>query len=293
MIMSNLFLQVEWTKKSIEIDELLAIDDLEILELGSGMEATVYKVSSAMLNRSYALKLWNKRLPTDVERQYHVLLQLLEAGMSVSKPYGWGRNLNGEYILLTSYDGEPFPFNSVKSSHMKVIAHQLVEIHSLRLSYLQEYLPRYDDIMGYFFPRNEVHSDILELLQKVLEDIEVRTSYLIHGDYNLGNILINQGRFTIIDWTNAQQGDSRYDLAWASFLIKIYSGEECYAEFVKTYIELIPTDDRDIYLFEVLACLRWIWLSRIAPIPLHKDTVPRVKKFIEDHRELEGIVLKM
>lgn len=48
--MSNLFLQIEWTKKSIEIDELLAMDDLEILELGSGMEATVYKVSSAILN---------------------------------------------------------------------------------------------------------------------------------------------------------------------------------------------------------------------------------------------------
>lgn len=133
----------------------------------------------------------------------------------------------------------------------------------------------------------------MELLQKILEDINVRTNCLIHGDYNLGNILIDQGRFTIIDWTNAQQGDSRYDFAWASFLIKIYSGEECYAEFVKTYIERIPTDDKDVYLFEILACLRWIWLSRIAPIPLHKDTLHRVEKFKEDHRELEDIVLKM
>jgi hypothetical protein len=73
------------------------------------------------------------------------------------------------------------------------------------------------------------------------------------------------------------------------FLIKIYNGDECYGEFVKTYIDKISIDFKDIYLFEMMACLRWIWLSRIAPIPIHEDTLNRVKTFIEHHREIEVI----
>ncbi|MDF2645876.1 MAG: phosphotransferase enzyme family protein, partial [Paenibacillus sp.] len=252
-------------------------------------EATVYKVYSAKLELALALKLWNKRIPTDVERQYGLLIQLREIGLSVPKPYGWGRNSKGEYILFTSYDGKPLPFDNIESSSIYAIANLLVSIHSFKICSLEEHLPRFDDFIDYFFPGNEVHSDISGLLQEILKDIEIRTDCLIHGDYNLGNILANHGHFTVIDWTNAQQGDSRYDFAWASFLIKIYSGDECYGEFVKTYIDRISIDFKDIYLFEIMACLRWIWLSRIAPIPLHKDTKNRVKKFIEHHRELEVI----
>lgn len=129
------------------------------------------------------------------------------------------------------------------------------------------------------------------MLHEILKNTEIRIDRFIHGDYNLGNILENQGDLTVIDWTNAQLGDSRYDFAWASFLIKIYNGDDCYEEFVKTYTYQISIDSNDIYVFEMMACLRWIWLSRLAPIPLFKDTVNRVKKFIEHHKELHDVHL--
>ena len=50
---------------------------------------------------------------------------------------------------------------------------------------------------------------------------------MIHGDYNLGNILDNwtfTDTYTIIDWTNGQYGDPRYDMAWSVFLITVYNG---------------------------------------------------------------------
>lgn len=67
------FPSIEWITKSIEIDELLIADDLEIVELDSGMEATVYKVCSKKLDIVLALKLWDKRIPADMEKQYSSL----------------------------------------------------------------------------------------------------------------------------------------------------------------------------------------------------------------------------
>jgi hypothetical protein len=235
------------------------------------------------------LKLWNKRIPTDVQKQYSLLEKLHEMGLSVSKPYAWGRNSKGEYILITSYDGKPLPFDNIESGSMKAIANLLVKIHNARICFLEECTPKFDDFVSYFFPGITEHTDITVVLQKILKVIEIRTDRFIHGDYNLGNILVNQGGFTVIDWTNAQLGDSRYDFAWASFLIKIYSGDECYEEFVKTYTDQIFIDFKHIYIFEMMACLRWIWLSRIAPIPKNKDTGNRVKRFIEHHKELQVI----
>jgi aminoglycoside phosphotransferase (APT) family kinase protein len=181
------------------------------------MESTVYKVYSAKLDLALAMKIWNKRMPTDVERQYSLLNQLIEIGLSLSKPYNWGRNSKGEYILLTSYDGMPLPLDIIENSSMQAIANLLVRIHSFKFCSFEQHIPKYDDFIGYFFPGNEVHSDILGLLQEILKDIEIRTDCFIHGDYNLGNILVNQGHFTLIDWTNAQLGDRRYDFVWASF----------------------------------------------------------------------------
>lgn len=281
------FPSIEWITKSIEIDELLIADDLEIVELDSGMEATVYKVCSKKLDIVLALKLWNKRIPADMEKQYSLLNKLREIGLPVSKSYACGRNSIGQYILLTSYDGKPLSsLDKIELSIMREIANLLLKIHNSAVSSLKEHIPKFDDFVGYFFPYIAEHADISKALNEILKDTELRIDRIIHGDYNVGNILEKQGNLTIIDWTNAQMGDSRYDFAWASFLIKIYNGDDCYEEFVKTYTDQISIDSKDINVFEMMACLRWIWLSRIAPIPLLKDTVNRVKMYIEHHKEL-------
>ncbi len=281
---------MNWQYKSSEVDRLLNTHDLEIAAIDAGMEATVYKVWSTKLDIGFALKLWNKRNPPDVAKQYHLLEKLREMGHSVSKPYAWGRNSKGEFVLLTSYDGKPLPFD-LEAGSAQTVAHLLASIHSADVRLLKGLVPQFDDFVNYFFPELSAHTDIAAVLHNIVGDIEIRTDRFIHGDFNLGNILEYEGKFTVIDWTNAQLGDSRYDFAWASFLILLYSGPRCYEAFVKTYTNRIPLDAKEIYNFEMMACLRWIWLSRIAPIPKHKDTVTRLKQFIDHHRELQEVSL--
>ena len=279
----------EWLIKTDVIDQLLMTNDFEIVELDSGMEATVYRIQSYKVNVELVLKLWNKRVPADVMKQYYLLVKLGEAGLSVSKAYALGRNIYGEYGLITSYDGLPMPFGSIEIGNMQAIANHLVRIHSTDITQLIDDIPKYDDFLGYFFSLNGDHADIANLLQNILQDVTLKTNCMIHGDFNLGNVLINNDNYTVIDWTNAQLGDNRYDLAWAIFLILIYNGEDCYRQFYDAYTQKIAIDPKEIYIFEMIACLRWIWLSRIAPIPIHRDTLSRVKGFIENHKEIEKV----
>src|SRR5690606_10210491 len=123
-------------------------------------------------------------------------------------------------------------------------------LHSINTLPLKDYTPKYDDFLRYFISLNEEHSDIAILLKDVTSDISIRTDCIIHGDYNLGNILVKHDEYTVIDWTNVQFGDNRYDLAWAAFLILIYNGDECHREFCNTYTQQIQIDPKDIYTFE-------------------------------------------
>jgi aminoglycoside phosphotransferase (APT) family kinase protein len=110
----------------------------------------------------------------------------------------------------------------------------------------------------------------------------------IHGDFNLGNILVDHTSYTMIDWTNAQMGDRRYDLSWAGFLLRIYSGTQLYQSFLNTYLKEIPTSSEDIERFEAIACLRWLLLNRIAVLPKNNDTNQRINDFIMNHRMLSS-----
>ncbi|TMV46595.1 hypothetical protein FE783_25105 [Paenibacillus mesophilus] len=103
---------------------------------------------------------------------------------------------------------------------------------------------------------------------------------IIHGDYNLGNVLVGPTQYTIIDWTNVQLGDRRYDFSWASFLIRIYNEEVVYQQFIRTYLLEIPTSGDDMARFESIACLRWLLLNRIANVPKNVDTDSRIHDFL-------------
>jgi aminoglycoside phosphotransferase (APT) family kinase protein len=285
------FTDIVWKIKSSDITEILDADDFKVCQtIDSGMEATVYKVYSSKSEIELALKIWNKRPPANVEGQYKLLEKLIAVGIPVSKPYACGLNSNKEFVLLTSYDGEPLPTDITEVGSIKAIAKLLVEIHKFEPSLLENNISKIEDFQSYFFPiAKGNHTDITELVNKILKSIEIKTECFIHGDFNLGNILLREGKFTVIDWTNGKLGERRYDFAWASFLIKIYNGEEIYTAFVRSYTDQYFMDDKDIYTFEMLACLRWIWISRVAPVPLYSETLKRLRKFIEHHDELKAI----
>ena len=254
----------------------------EVIPLSPGLEADVMKI--VLDGQPYVLKIWNKDSKPNVGNQYGLLSKLLRNGIRVSTPYGWGMDEEQNQVLLTSYDGAPV--TQLSSSKLAHLAQNLMKVHRYPLNEAGAedgaYISRYD-FVGYFFPSIELYEDISTHLSHLLQRVQLRQDCLIHGDYNLGNILEMEDNYTIIDWTNGQLGDPRYDMAWSVFLIAIYSGEsygETYcAEFRRTASYSLADEE----VFEAMACLRWILLRRVGDVPMGPKVMQRVRAIVRNN----------
>ncbi|MBN3526709.1 phosphotransferase family protein [Paenibacillus apiarius] len=281
--MDNPITDINWTGKTEIIDDLAAQgSSLTVCSLESGLEAEVIKIDTDAA--SYVLKVWNKGSRPDVGYQYRLLHTLYERGLAVSKPFGWGANSNGESVLLTSYDG--IPVLKVNKQKMTEIAHILSNIHKVPTEELDDSLLRKYDFIRYFYPEIEQFPELHHQLTHLVENANIRQDTLIHGDFNLGNILENEGQYRVIDWTNGQLGDPRYDVAWSGILMRIYAGERQHSVFLSAYAaeNKLVSDEKE--RFEAMACLRWILLDKLAGLPKRADTMKRVKDIIKKNAHL-------
>ncbi|MDQ0060069.1 aminoglycoside phosphotransferase family protein [Paenibacillus harenae] len=287
--MEDLIRNVDWLEKSKAADSLLDnSSSITLMPLDAGLEAEVTKICSG--DSSYVLKVWNRSSKPNVGNQYRLLEALYNQGIPVSQPLGWGIDKEMNQVLLTSYDGTPI--RKVNQSSLKKLAKILSSIHSYPLENLDASILQSYDFVGYFYPSIEEHLDIKDLLNKLLERSSFKQGALIHGDYNLGNILVNEGKYTIIDWTNGQLGDPRYDLAWSVVLIRIYVGERHGSVYESACLTESGFTKEELELFEAIACLRWILLNRIADdLPRGKDTLVRVKSILKNNVYLDESLL--
>lgn len=263
--------KIKWVAKDKAIDDLL---EARQTVLPAGLEADVLKVSTP--TTEYVLKIWCRDSKPDVSYQYEMLQTLRAMGVSVSQAYGWGIDHNQNRVLLTSYDGRALSHGDDIHRVSKLMA----ELHRIPLDSFPANLCRQYDFVKYFFPRIDEHPDLEDALYIQLDAANMDSSTMIHGDYNLGNVLVGPTKYTIIDWTNVQLGDRRYDFSWASFLIRIYNEESVYQQFIRTYLLEIPISREDRARFEAIACLRWLLLSRIANVPKNIDTDSRIQAFL-------------
>ncbi|KRE96673.1 hypothetical protein ASG89_30885 [Paenibacillus sp. Soil766] len=255
--------------------------------LTPGLEADVVKITLG--ENHFVLKVWNKRSKPDVLRQYHLLEALHRQGIRVSEPIGYGRTETGDAVLLTRYHGTAV--TKVSPSIFKKIAAILADIHRLppgRLEGME--LAKYD-FAAYFFPGIEAFPTMNEELIRLVGSADMQMDRIIHGDFHLGNLLEENGQYTVIDWTNGQLGDPRYDLSWACLLLRIYVSESKSLTFLYKYQEEMPIATKELEIFEALACLRWLLLDRTAGVPKHTDTMKKVRKIVRDSRFLNESVL--
>ncbi|MEK5476120.1 aminoglycoside phosphotransferase family protein [Paenibacillus sp. FSL R5-0407] len=283
------FKGITWRGRCGDFHTLISEAELkQISPMPSGLEADVYKISTTTAD--LVLKVWNRDSKPDIAKQYELLQGLFNQGIPLSEPLGWGIDADNNQVLLTGYGGTPVAkLNKLK---LETLADILTGIHSVPIESLPspEALPKYH-FVSYFFPSIDGHADIKEILLPLVEDSQVGQYRLIHGDYNLGNILEMNGRFTIIDWTNIQLGDPRYDAAWSIFLMRIYASERngsLYRSFLlakNTYL------GGDMERFEAIACLRWILLNRIAGLPMGKNTLAVVRAIVKNNVYLDEKLL--
>ncbi|MGG1516841.1 aminoglycoside phosphotransferase family protein [Paenibacillus oryzisoli] len=275
--MNDLLAGIEWHEPNSMINNLIAAGaELTFSQLSPGFEADVVKITQG--ENHFVLKVWNKHSKPDVLRQFRLLEALHRQGIRVSEPIGYGRTKTGDSVLLTCYHGTPVM--KVNPSIFKKITAVFADIHRLPLDGLESDVLVRNDFVGYFFPGIEAFPAMKEELIRLVASADMRMDRLIHGDFNLGNILEENGQYTVIDWTNGQLGDSRYDLAWACLLLQIYLSESKSLTFLYKYQEEIPVATEELEIFEALACLRWLLLDRTAGVPKGPDTMKKVRKIV-------------
>ncbi|WP_440111698.1 aminoglycoside phosphotransferase family protein [Paenibacillus sp. QZ-Y1] len=262
----------------------------KLVPLSPGLEADVVKIDFD--GQSYVLKVWNKESKPNIRNQFQLLSELYQSGIPVSKPYGWGTDNDENQVLLTSYDGEPI--TKLNKSKLNILAEMLIKVHAYNVNDADivdvDFIAQYDFI-EYFFPSIELHKDIQQILESLLQRIEYRQDKLIHGDYNLGNILEAQDHYAVIDWTNGQLGDPRYDIAWSIFLMNIYVGERNGKIYLAQFQSLTLYTPEDAEVFEAIACLRWILLKRVAHVPDGPNVMKRIGTIVQNNPYLNETLL--
>ncbi|MCM3342104.1 aminoglycoside phosphotransferase family protein [Paenibacillus sp. MER TA 81-3] len=286
--MKDLIHNIIWKERCKDFQSLLAQDvPKNIIPMDSGLEADVFRISTTESN--FVLKVWNRDSKPDISIQYNLLKGLYNRGIAVSKPCGWGVDENNNQVLLTSFDGTPI--NKVNKLKLTEIANILTEIHKFPTDILgSRTMPRYD-FVDYFFPGLDDQLDIKELLIQLVGSTKMEQNCLIHGDYNLGNILESDGKYTIIDWTNVQLGDPRYDISWSIILIWIYVSERYCSTYRSVFLAMNNYTGDELEKFEAIACLRWILLNRIAHLPKRNNTISTVRTILMKNKYLNEELL--
>jgi aminoglycoside phosphotransferase (APT) family kinase protein len=78
-----------------------------------------------------------------------------------------------------------------------------------------------------------------------------------HGDFHPNNVLLRpDGAMVVIDWTNFDLTDARFDLAWTLVLANSYMGMEWRDRFLQAYERQAGQAVEQIEYFEVCACAR-------------------------------------
>lgn len=280
--MSNPIGHINWKEISVNPESLLGQDaEIDIAPLNSGLEAEVYKISTT--ESDFVLKIWNRSSKPNISIQFKLLHDLFQQGMAVSKPVGWGMDELNNQVLLTSYDG--LPIDKVNKAKLAAFANMLTDIHKLQPELLNTPVPKYD-FAGYFFPGIDEHYDIKEQLIQLTTSISIEQNHLIHGDFNLGNILESSGKYTIIDWTNVQLGDPKYDIAWSIILMWIYVSERYSSHYRSFFVTKNNYSNDELEKYEAIACLRWILLNRTQNLPKGNNTIQTVKSILRKNSYL-------
>ncbi|NQX58101.1 aminoglycoside phosphotransferase family protein [Paenibacillus qinlingensis] len=281
--LSDIWTSIEWHESTSTLNLLItSMAELTFSPLSPGLEAEVAKITHG--ENQYVLKVWNKRSKPDVQRQYRLLETLQRQKIRVSEPIGYGKTEDGHAVLLTRHHGTPV--TKVSPSIFKKITSVLADVHRLPADGLMmKEVPKYDFI-NYFFSGIEAYPAMKENLIYLVHTADMKMDRIIHGDFNLGNILEEDGQYTVIDWTNGQLGDPRFDLSWACLLLRIYVSDSKSLTFLYKYQEEIHVDAGELEIFEAIACLRWLLLDRIAGVPKYPDTMKNVRKIVRNNRFL-------
>ncbi|GCE31301.1 hypothetical protein KDA_67850 [Dictyobacter alpinus] len=103
----------------------------------------------------------------------------------------------------------------------------------------------------------ELFDPILTWLQQRSQHMSHVAPAVVHGDFHPANIMLTeQWEAYVIDWTQIEVSDFRFDLAWTLTLLNTFFGQEWGYIVLSEYEDLIGQQIMDLDFFEVFACMK-------------------------------------
>lgn len=254
--MEHLLANIDWNEQNQRLDDLLNLEKITVDSMRQGFEAEVFKINNEQ--DSFVLKIWNKDSNPNIAMQYRLLNIMTELALPVPKPVAWGVTKDsGHQVLLTRHVGNPLSKFDVNTfTHFGVL---FAKIHNTPVSKNEtEYLPKHN-FVDYHFRGIEEHPDLYATLEHLISIAHLKQDRIIHGDYHLDNVVEKDQQYWVIDWTNGQLGDPRFDFAKSLVFSSIFFASEWKsAAFRKAYLAENPIPEDEIDIFVAMVCLKWL-----------------------------------
>lgn len=105
---------------------------------------------------------------------------------------------------------------------------------------------------------------------------------LIHNDYHPQNVLLRDNSLVVIDWSFAEVGDFRMDLAWTVLLFGVMAGGDYRAALLEAYERAAGSQVENLEFFEALKFgMRMVtigmWLDEGVEIPVASITKQAIR----------------
>ncbi len=106
-------------------------------------------------------------------------------------------------------------------------------------------------------PLKEPFAPVMDWLRDHKQNAPCERPSITHGDYHFRNVLCSSdSKLVVIDWTNWQIGDYRYDLAWTLLLLSTYGYPDLAENFLESYERISGQPVEQLEYYEVIAATR-------------------------------------
>ncbi|WP_232016601.1 GNAT family N-acetyltransferase [Paenibacillus baekrokdamisoli] len=276
---------IDWREQNQRLDDLLNREKITVESMRQGFEAEVMKIN--LDQDSFVLKRWNKDSKPNISMQYRLLIVMTELALPVPKPVAWGVNKDTDHqVLLTSYEGKPLSKFDVNT--FTDFGTLLAKIHNTPVSENDsEYLPKHNFVDYHYWGIKE-YPDLHEALEYLMGIASLKQDRIIHGDYHLDNVVEKDRQYRVIDWTNGQLGDRRFDFAKSILFSSIFFASAWKtAAFRKAYLEENPIPEEELEIFEAMVCLKWLLEHRKGYAKQDRIKFQRLQKIMKANALLQ------
>jgi aminoglycoside phosphotransferase (APT) family kinase protein len=228
------------------------------------------------------LRLMSGGSSDDARHEYQALSLLFKAGYPVPKVFAVGSATDGlghPFIIMQCIEGESYAkqFPRQKEENPQALTTFIELFRQLHTLDWQPFVDNPEklapsDRLYYHFDRTIAKhasyltkppfSDfqpVIQWLKQHRDQVPCQQSAAVHQDFHPDNILqSHDGHFYVIDWTNFEISDYRFDLAWTLMLAFAYGGEDRRSMIFNAYEKKLGQAVPSISIFEVDAILRRI-----------------------------------